>query len=112
MAMASPNSPEVFWSCHAISVGNIGDKFTNKEVVKSKSFQCERDPYPIIFEMRVSFGTCENKDTWLSAHVINTNRDVKYRKIKYQLLDNEGRTLQTQRDPEANLLSPIGRAMG
>ena len=79
MVAKMASRPEVYWAMYALSIDNVGDKFTNQVMVTSKPFRCERDPKPNFFVMRLGFGVHDGKETWLSANIRNITEDVTYR---------------------------------
>ena len=112
MTSSSAASPVIYWACQAISIDNVGGKFANQETVESNYFECNRDPNPVVFQMRLGFGVRKGKETWLTAHVINTNRDVKYRKMKFKLFNNEGKGIQYYKDADIKYIASVGGAFG
>jgi len=96
--MASPSSsdsPEIYWGSAAISVGNVGSKFSSKEVILSIPFICQRDPRPASFKLKLAFGIKDGKENALSAYVTNMDRDLTIKRLKFSLLNGYGQLLQT-----------------
>ena len=96
--MASPSSsdsPEIYWGSAALSVGNVGSKFSNKEVILSIPFICQRDPRPASFKLKLAFGIKDGKENALSAYVTNMDRDLTIKRLKFSLLNGHGQLLQT-----------------
>lgn len=94
MASAT-TSPEIFWACTALSVGNVGSKFTNKKVIFSRAFFCHRDPRPASFNMYLEFNRKESQDNYLAAFVTSATRDATVKVVKFSLFDTQGETLRT-----------------
>ena len=88
-------SPEIFWACTALSVGNVGSKFTDKEVIFSRPFFCHRDPRPAVFETYLEFGRMEGKENYLAMFITSFTRDVTVKVVRFSLFDAQGETLKT-----------------
>ena len=111
MATAAPQNPEIYWACFGLTVTNVGSKFTQKKVVKSRPFRCEQDPNNVYFEMRLIFGS-ENSETWLQAHVRNLTSDVTYKGLKYTLLDSIDNEIRIMQHVNLDLSTTKGNDFG